>query len=160
MEQWADVFGLEGKYQVSDYGNVKSLGHEVNNGNGTRIVTGRILKFNIHKKGYLYVHAGKKGTVHRLVAFAFVPNPKNLPEINHIDTDKTNNKATNLEWTDRLGNIIHSLKTVGRKFKSHYAVNNEQVQEIKNSTDSKKIICHKYNISRSTVYLIQKSVQN
>lgn len=72
--------------------------------------TGRILKQNISTVGYLQVNLSKNGKaktfqVHRLVAEAFIPNPQNLPEVNHRDEDKTNNTMNNLEWCTRQYNL-------------------------------------------------------
>ena len=95
-EIWKDIEGYEGLYQISNYGRVKSLrfNHTDNNP--------RILK-NVIVKGYCCVNLYKDKKmkmlkVHRLVAQAFIPNPNNLPVINHIDEDKTNNFVGNLEW--------------------------------------------------------------
>ena len=63
-------------------------------------------KFKPHPNGYVYVR-GKR--LHRLVAQLYIPNPYNLPEVNHIDEDKTNNKVSNLEWCTRQKNAEHSL---------------------------------------------------
>ena len=96
---WQDIEGYEGRYQVSDTGQVKSL-----------LRGDRILKPFKTNAGYLYVNLYKNGVVnkfrvHRLVARTFIPNPKNLPEVNHIDEVKTNNKVTNLEWCTRKYNM-------------------------------------------------------
>ena len=99
-EVWKDIEGYEGRYQVSNLGRVK------------RVTTGRILKSCKNRGGYLYVNLCKQGVVsnkriHRLVAQAFIPNPENKSDINHIDEDKTNNTVTNLEWTTRKENLNH-----------------------------------------------------
>lgn len=93
-EVWKDIKGYEGLYQVSNLGRVKSL-HKGNEG--------KIMNQTISKEGYLRVHLckdGKKKTidVHRLVAIAFIPNPDNLPCVNHKDEVKSNNVVTNIEW--------------------------------------------------------------
>lgn len=95
-EIWRDIEGFEGLYQVSNLGNVKSLGNNKNKKE-------KILKPSKNIWGYLQVWLIKDGrryakTVHRLVAEAFIPNPDNLPEINHKSEDKTDNSVKNLEW--------------------------------------------------------------
>jgi hypothetical protein len=66
---------------------------------------------NQHKNGYVYISMGKYGRkrLHRIIAKTFIENPNNLPEVNHIDKDKTNNHINNLEWCDRQKNAEHSL---------------------------------------------------
>lgn len=95
-EVWKDVRGYKGLYKVSSMGRVKSLNY---NGTGKE----KILKPRKDKNGYLVVNLWKNGKckthkVHRLVAQAFVPNPENKPEVNHLDENKTNNHYSNLSW--------------------------------------------------------------
>lgn len=105
QEEWRDIAGLEGCYQVSNIGRVKSLTRTilVKLSNGKvypRSLTGRILRQKRDKDGYLFVCLGKSATrkVHRLVAESFIPNPNYLPVINHKDENKANNFVANLEW--------------------------------------------------------------
>lgn len=98
MEEWRDVKGFVGKYQVSNKGNVRSLLHYK-----TGICVPFVLRPEIMKKGYYRIHLFYKGKktrvmVHRLVAEAFIPNPLKLPYINHKDEIKSNNNVENLEW--------------------------------------------------------------
>jgi|688.fasta_scaffold508694_2 hypothetical protein len=113
MEKWKDIKGYEGKYQVSNLGNVKSLQRFANHWQGgIRIVPEKILKQFI-KQGYYYVDLGNKKQyrVNRLVACEFLINTYNKAEVNHNDGNKLNNHATNLEWATRSENMKHCYKT-------------------------------------------------
>ena len=119
-EEWRPVVGYEGLYEVSNMGRVKSLGNgKSTNSNNCRE---RILKAKKNSKGYLHVYLYKDGKrkdykIHRLVATAFCENPMGYNEVNHIDEDKTNNCADNLEWCSRSYNNTYNdrAKKVGKK---------------------------------------------
>ena len=110
-EIWKVVDDYEGLYEVSNYGNVRSVDRMETLPNGTvRRRNGCILKQKFASNGYLKCNLSKNAkektaSVHRLVAQAFIPNPNNLPEVNHRDEDKTNNCAENLEWCSHLYNM-------------------------------------------------------
>lgn len=118
MERWLPVVGFEGLYEVSDFGNVRSLGRRIKHSRRPydRVKYGGILalRSNLDRSGYIevgLVHStGKKyqKKVHRLVAEAFLPNPFNLPQVNHKDFDVSNNRLENLEWCDAKYNSTYS----------------------------------------------------
>lgn len=112
-EIWKDIENYEGLYQVSNLGRVRSLDRVVTNYRGSFIKKGEIKAQSNLSKGYKGVCLCKDGKqkthkVHRLVAQAFLPNPNNLPQVNHKDEDKTNNRVDNLEWCDNEYNINYS----------------------------------------------------
>lgn len=110
MEIWKDIEGYEDLYEVSDEGNVRNKN------------TGKLLKPGKNNRGYLCVHLSKDGiskhkTIHRLVAKAFIPNPNNESEVDHIDKNRSNNNVDNLRWVNHQENIDHSnSKAVNQYF--------------------------------------------
>ena len=135
-ETWKPVSGFVGKYEVSNKGKVKRLEYvRCVNGKPTKTVPEHLLTQHIINTGYVAVHLidenGKRHnkTVHRLVATEFIPNPDNLPIVNHMDEDKTNNCVSNLEWCTQSHNMTWngvnhtiSLKEKGRPSKNRKSV--------------------------------------
>ncbi len=110
-EVWRDVLGYEGYYQVSNMGRIKSLSRSTYHFKNKE----RLFKMNPEKDGGIRVFLSKdlKNTrfqLHRLVAFAFIPNPKNLPFINHISGNRADNRVENLEWVTPSENILHAYR--------------------------------------------------
>lgn len=111
-EEWRDIKGWEGYYQVSNLGNIKSLERKVWCGRGRgycKIVPEKILKAWKNNCGYLWVVLCKEGSrknyyVHQLVGNAFLSNPQGYKELNHKDENKENNCANNLEWCSKSYN--------------------------------------------------------
>lgn len=152
--KWRWVKGYEGKYKVSNTGLVKSYMGKIpklkyqRNAKGAwqrrgKMDTPKRLAKGYHKKVMLQ---GKNYLVHRLVAMAFIPNPLNLPEINHIDLIKSNNRVGNLEWCTPSQNCQHRYlypeqydKPV---FPSRKGTNNPAS---KTSKWDIKLICRLYN---------------
>ena len=108
MEEWKDIDDMNGYYQISNLGNVKSFITLKQN----KKENGQILKPYKITKGYFAVSLFKKDyRIHQLVAKHFIPNPNNLPQVNHIDGDKSNNKVENLEWVTNRENVTHFFKS-------------------------------------------------
>lgn len=114
---WRDVRGFEGLYQVSNRGEVRSVTHSTRNNvkGGTRQTVGRRLAQYKMPNGYMQVQLSKnemrfKKYVHRLVALAFLGDPCAPLEVNHIDGDKQNNNAKNLEWVSHKENVEHAVE--------------------------------------------------
>lgn len=124
-ETWRAVVGLEGKYEVSNLGRVRSLNRKIGDGRrGTRLKRGKMLSQSANvKSGYLYVGLGQNGKrlVHRLVLESFVgPCPDGM-ECCHNDGDRTNNRVDNLRWDTRYGNCqdIRAAGTHWQTRKTH-----------------------------------------
>ena len=114
IEEWRPVIGYEGLYEVSSLGRVRSLDRY---DRMNRFCEGRILKSYTYRGGYLFVQLSSNGKlkhhlVHRLIAQAFIPNPDNLPQINHKDEVKSNNCVDNLEWCDSKYNVNYGTRKI------------------------------------------------
>ena len=118
-EYWRPVVGYEGLYEVSYLGRVKSLNYRQT---GKEAILKNGIKGRCGKFGHRYssVSLSKNGKVndklvHRLVAEAFIPNPDNLPEVNHKDEDKANNRVENLEWCTGKYNCNYGTRNEGTR---------------------------------------------
>lgn len=117
-EIWKDIKGYEGLYQISNLGNVKSLGRYVKHWRGGLLFRKEtIMTPRINKYGYLQLSLTKEGkpktfTVHQLVARAFIPNPNNYTCVNHKSEVKTENFVENLEWCDLQYNCKYGTRNV------------------------------------------------
>ena len=116
-EVWKDIEGYEGLYQVSNFGNIKSLARIVHSEKRSDYkIKEKVLKQSDTTTGYKKVELHKDNEkrksfkVHRLVAQAFIPNPENKREVNHIDGNKHNNNANNLEWVTSSENKLHAFE--------------------------------------------------
>ena len=148
-EIWKPIDFAEG-YYISNYGRVRS----------TRKGQDRILKLSHTKDGYIKCGISLHGSscrfrVSRLVAEAFVPNPENKPTVNHIDGNKDNNRADNLEWCTHKDNVRYSKQAghyymlegrygelnpnYGNHKLSEFYKNNPEISKIKNSRKGKCI---------------------
>ena len=169
-EEWRDVVGYEGRYQVSSMGRVKSLERKVRHWRGgERIQKERILKPSNDRRGYLLVslcdgEKRKTFSVHRLVCQAFHENPDNKPQVNHINEIKTDNRASNLEWAtarenSNFGTRNERLGKAQSKSVGQYTLDGELVKiwpstiEVQRQTGFiQGNICKVANGNRKTAY--------
>jgi hypothetical protein len=127
-EVWLDIEGRFGSYMISSYGRVKSTARIKQCGNaGLRYCPESIMCISKDRKGYdtvILSEGGRKTIkVHRLVAYAFIPNPLGKPHVNHKDGNKSNNHVSNLEWVTPCENVRHAISTgllAYKKGKDHY----------------------------------------
>lgn len=123
IEQWRDVVGYEGLYAVSNNGRVKSvdnyhtfiskLGKPSKRFKRGKFL-GRTFSHDYNRVTLCKLAVSKIMSVHRLVAIAFIPNPNEYPDVNHIDGNKRNNNVSNLEWCTKSQNTIHSYSVLKR----------------------------------------------
>ena len=162
-EEWEDIVGFEGKYQISTFGRLKSLKRESGNNKNKYDL---IVKQSINKWGYLECHLTNDKVfmrrTNRLVAFAFIPNPENKPQVNHKDGVKINNCIWNLEWMTRSENDLHAhrigLKNQTGDNNNGRKLNSTQVVEMRklHATGNYKLkeLSDIYKVVESHVWLI------
>ena len=152
-EIWKDIKGFEGLYQVSNLGEVKSLNYR---GHGKE----KLLKQS-HTNGYpvvvLYINGDKfQKYIHRLVAETFIPNPNNLPQVNHIDGVKMNNNVSNLEWCSVAHNLVHAIDTGLRQRFNNIPV---LCEELGIEFSSGRKCAEYFNVSQTTISHIIRGKQ-
>lgn len=158
-EIWKDVVGFENLYKISNYGRLKSL---CSNNNSKAYNKDKIRKVFPNGKNYLSCLIYKNFTkynrrIHRMVAQAFIPNPNNFPQVNHIDGNKWNNKIDNLEWCTNSENQIHvyknNLEKPGlKRTVKQYDLNGNYIQTFEYISDATK----KLNINCSSIISVCK----
>lgn len=157
MENWKQIKNYEGRYMISDLGNVMSSSKP-------HRATAKTLS-PVNQSGYCAVDLGngrtiKRHLVHRLVASAFIENPENKPQVNHINGKKNDNRLENLEWCTRSENQLHSIRIGLRTTKgvknSQCKITQENVMSIFADQRKYKEICVDYGVSIPTISDIKR----
>lgn len=160
-EIWKNIRGYRGKYKISNLGRVKSF-HKCKEGNLLKNVLNKDIRYEI--VGLCLNGKLKTFYVHRLIAKAFIPNPKGLTEINHKNGIKTDNRIKNLEWTTKNDNIKHAINlglidTKGEK-NGRAKLNRSNINDIRrkyaSGNYSYATLARVYKVSRNTITRIVK----
>lgn len=154
-----EIPGFEGRYSIDENGVVMNMFRS------NRICAVKLSKRTGYYGTSLTMSSGIRvyPSIHRLVALTFIPNPKNKPEVNHLDGDKSNNHISNLVWATAKENINHAYSTglmngIGGE-KCHKAtISNETVLEIFNSPLSNRELATLYNLDYFLVYQIKAGI--
>jgi DNA-binding transcriptional regulator YiaG len=164
-EIWRPVPTFEDLYEVSSHGRVRSLDRIVDRSDGTTAhYKGRVLTPNTSGRYLRVLLHGRDGreeqkSVHRLVAKTFISNPKDKPEVNHIDNDPTNNHVSNLEWVTRGENVSHAIQhgyAENPRFPGEAnpkaKLTKAEAKEIRERVDEERqVLAHDYGVSISTI---------
>jgi len=164
-EIWKDIPGYEGLYQVSNTGIVKALERTWYCNNACKYHKEFVLKQNHSRKGYFKVRLCKNGYVKsylvaRLVAIAFIKNPLNKKQVNHIDGNKQNNHVSNLEWVTNSENCYHAIKNnlrnsaCGERIHSSKLTKND-IAEIRKSKLTQVELARKFKVRQCTISQIK-----
>lgn len=164
QEKWKAVVFFEGSYEVSNFGQVKSLAREKNNKGKIQKIQERILRQA--KTNYPSVSLWLEGVlkvkkVHRIVAEAWLPNPDHKPEVNHKDGNRFNNHVNNLEWATRKENTHHAmvnkLMPSGESHKKS-KLNARDVNDIRSSSEPQRVLAQRFGVSQSNISFIKNNL--
>lgn len=154
-EQWLPIQGYEGLYEVSDFGRVRSLDRIVGrHTQGDFAKAGQIRTPHLTPKGYARIQLSREGQgrnymVHRLVAEAFIPNPDDLPEVNHKNGNKADNRVDNLEWITSSDNLQHAYDTGLKKPAIKYVVHCNELDITTLGTDAMAVALRKRGYTKA-----------
>lgn len=151
MAEWKSIPNFP-DYEVSDDGQVRFLGGWRAFGNSRRYAPPSERKVQPHTNGYLQIVLVRKNLfIHRLVAEAFIPNPDNLPEVNHKNGRKTDNRVDNLEWCTSQENHLHCRRSIGKTWSTRKTLSWEDVCYIRSSNLSNSSIAKKFGVGSTTI---------
>lgn len=158
-EIWRWVVGYEGLYMASNHGRVMSVPITQERSNRKYHKSGMEVTHHDNGRGYRVLSLYRNGvqdqrTVHRLVAEAFIDNPKNLPEVNHKDGNKANNDVKNLEWVTKSENVQHAVAELDA-FGFNRTLTEEQVIAIREDTRTEAEIGKEYGLCQKTINAIK-----
>lgn len=151
-EIWKPICDYENHYEISESGIIRSIERKVPFRTWTKTIKSKIIKSRINNRGYMEVRLSKNGVtftklVHVLTATAFIPNPENKPEVNHLDGNKLNIHYSNFEWTTHRENVLHAYKTGLINKKSRPVIDKCTGEAFK----STRIACKVYRINYHTL---------
>lgn len=172
IEEWRDIRGYEGMYQISNFGNFRSISRMIKAGHGSRPIVGKRLIPSRNVAGYHYANLFKDGKqlrigIHQLVMREFVGDVPSGMEVNHKDGDKSNNRLTNLEYLTHVENMLHKANVLGKHERgelnakaklTEWAVKKiRQMRQARSHTQ--KEIAIMFGVSRATVQRIEKKTR-
>lgn len=159
-EEWRSVERAKGRYEVSNTGKIRSMNYK-------RTGTVKELLPAKDKKGYLrtaIVIDGKPKTikVHREIAKAFIPNPNNLPQVNHKDGNKENNNVSNLEWVTNIDNAHHAIENglFVNSYEATKKANNKRKKPVVATKDGVSVLFDSINEASRKLNLSRRHIQD
>jgi len=162
IEEWLTIRGLKGHYQISNFGNVRSVDRKVLGSKGLRSLKGKLLVQHL-RNGYAFVSVSRNGNqrnlmIHRAVASAFIGTIRSGQVVHHKDGDKLNNHVENLEITSKQKNTQEYYKTLGKSTGQVPLLDISKIQERVLNGEQVCEIAKEYNVTRNDIAVLCKIV--